>query len=506
MDISARPIRVRPTVRPRVTLAQIAAQLGVAELSPATIVSGITLSSAEVEVGDLYAALPGANVHGANYARDAVTRGAVALLTDPAGAELIGTPAVPVFVVGDPRSLLPALSGFIYDTPREALRMVGISGTQGKTTATYLAEAALSGAGEKAAVIGTIGTRINGRPAASTLTTPEAPQLQALLAVMREEGVDVCSMEVSSHALVKGRVDGLIFDVAVFLNLGRDHLDFHANLEEYFEAKAKLFTPQHARRAVINIDDEHGRRLIERSAIPVTTFSTAGIHADWQAINIRPHRLGTDVDVIAPSGRERALHVPLPGVFNVSNALAVLAALATTDEMFDHLAAGIAECTGVPGRMERVDVGQEFTAIVDYAHKPDAVEAVLKALRPVTAGRLIIVLGAGGDRDQGKRSIMGEVAGGYADILIVTDDNPRNENPASIRQMILAGAGQTAATVFDISGRGTAIAAAVDMATPGDTIIVAGKGHEKGQEINGEVHPFDDRLEVSEQIGRKLNS
>jgi UDP-N-acetylmuramoyl-L-alanyl-D-glutamate--2,6-diaminopimelate ligase len=374
-----------------------------------------------------------------------------------------------------------------------------VTGTQGKTTTTYLAEAAL---GDRiSAVVGTIGTRIAKTPAASSLTTPEAPQLQALFAVMREEAVELCAMEVSSHALVQGRVDGFVFDVAVFLNLGRDHLDFHKDLEDYFLAKASLFTEEHARQAVINVDDPHGRRLRELTRLPVTTFSTEGNPADWRAVNIRPHRLGTDLEVLGPEGPAIPLSVPLPGVFNVSNALAVIASLAQVGYDPGALADGIAASTGVPGRMERVEAGQPYTAIIDYAHKPDAVTAVLTALRPVTAGRLIIVIGAGGDRDHGKRALMGEAAATHADVVIVTDDNPRTENPAAIRADVMSGASNGPGIATEIAGRREAIAHAVSMAHLGDTVVIAGKGHERGQEIDGTVHPFDDREVLLELIG-----
>lgn len=489
-------MRVRPRTVPRLDLADIAAHLGL-ETDADVVVTGVALNTANVVPGDLYAALPGARAHGATFADVAREAGAVAVLTDAAGAAQIS--GLPVLVVDNPRAVLADLSSFLYSDPSAAFTTVGITGTQGKTTSTYLAAAALEHS--RSAVIGTIGTRINGIPAESALTTPEAPQLQALFAVMREERVDVCAMEVSSHAMVQGRVDGFAFDVAVFLNLGRDHLDFHTDLERYFQAKAALFTPEHARRAVINVDDEHGRRLIDQTNLPVTTFSTDGRVADWRAVNIRPHRLGTDLDVLGPDDIQFELSVPLAGVFNVSNALAVIAALAETGHDPEELAAGIANCRGVPGRMERVDVGQPFTAVIDYAHKPDAVAAVLKALRPVTAGRLIMVLGAGGDRDHGKRPLMGEVAAREADILIVTDDNPRTENPAAIRAEVLAGAENGVAIVLDIAGRREAIAEAVARARAGDTVVVAGKGHERGQEIDGVIYPFDDRNVLIELIG-----
>ncbi|KAA1378827.1 UDP-N-acetylmuramoyl-L-alanyl-D-glutamate--2,6-diaminopimelate ligase [Aeromicrobium fastidiosum] len=490
-------MRVRPRQTPRWQLAELADLVG-ATAADDVVVTGISLNTAHVQPGDLYAALPGIRTHGASFVGDAADRGAVAVLTDEAGAALVDG-RLPTVVVDEPRHRLAGLSAAFYGHPAESLTTLGVTGTQGKTTTTYLAEAAL---GDKvSAVVGTIGTRIGKVPAASTLTTPEAPQLQALFAVMREEQVELCAMEVSSHALVQGRVDGFTFDVAVFLNLGRDHLDFHHDLEEYFLAKAALFTADRARHAVINVDDAHGRRLQQLTPLPVTTFSTDGNAADWRAANIRPHRLGTDLEVLGPDGLAIDLSVPLPGVFNVSNALAVIAGLAAAGHDPASLAAGIAASTGVPGRMERVDAGQPFTAIVDYAHKPDAVTAVLSALRPVTAGRLIVVIGAGGDRDHGKRPLMGEAAARHADVVIVTDDNPRSERPGAIRAAVIEGAAAGPGVVVEIGDRREAIAHAVAMAHLGDTVVVAGKGHERGQDVDGVVHPFDDREVLVELIG-----
>lgn len=491
-------MRMRPTAVPRWTVTELAEYLAVEAPAGSSdiVVTGIALNSAHVEPGDLYAALPGTRSHGADFAEQAFAAGAVAVLTDAEGAARIENGCA--LVIEAPRSRLAELSVVFYGQPADSMSTVGITGTQGKTTTTYLAEAAV--APSPSAVVGTIGTRIAGVPAASTLTTPEAPQLQALFAVMAEEGVEVCAMEVSSHALVQGRVDGFVFDVAVFLNLGRDHLDFHTTVEEYFLAKAALFTADHARHAVINVDDAHGRRLVELTSLPVTTFSSDGAVADWRAVNVRPHRLGTDLEVLGPDGDVLEMQVPLAGVFNVSNAMAALVALVTTGRNPSTLAAGIAASVGVPGRMERVEEGQDFTAIVDYAHKPDAVAAVLAALRPVTAGRLIVVLGAGGDRDHGKRPLMGEAAAAAADVIIVTDDNPRSEDPAVIRAEIVAGADVGPAVVIEVAGRRDAIAHAVALAHLGDTVVVAGKGHETGQDIAGTVHHFDDRSVLAELI------
>lgn len=492
-------MRVRPRESPRWGLGELATLVG-AEASADVVVTGLALNTGVLLPGDLYAALPGARTHGAAYVDAAREAGAVAVLTDPAGAELVGD--LPVVIVDEPRRVVADLSATFYGHPTSAFTTIGITGTQGKTTSTYLAEAALGQ--RRSAVVGTIGTRINKIAAPSSLTTPEAPQLQALFAVMREEQVELCAMEVSSHALVQGRVDGFTFDVSVFLNLGRDHLDFHHSLDEYFLAKAALFTPEHSRHAVINIDDEHGRRLQALTPLPVTTFSTDGNPADWRAANIRPHRLGTDLEVLGPDGLAIDLSVPLPGVFNVSNALAVMAALTTAGHDPVELATGIAASPGVPGRMERVEVGQSYTAVVDYAHKPDAVAAVLTALRPVTAGRVIIVIGAGGDRDHGKRPLMGQIAAQHADVVIVTDDNPRSERAAAIRAAVLEGAAAGPAVVIEVPDRREAMAHAVAMAHVGDSLIVAGKGHEQGQEIDGVVHPFDDREVLVELIEQHL--
>lgn len=495
---------LRPAHGPRRPLSDIAAHLRVdrpVDDDDPTI-TGLSLNTHRVEPGDLFVALEGARSHGADFVDDAVRRGAVAVLTDPAGGDRFSV--LPTLVDDDPRAHLAELSAWFYDRPTDAFRTVGVTGTQGKTTTTYLAEAAL--AQHTTGLVGTIGTRIGRVPVASALTTPEAPELQALFAVMREEGVDACVMEVSSHALVQGRVDGFHFDSSVFLNLGRDHLDFHHTVGEYFLAKAALFTPDHTRHAVINIDDEHGRALVDLvgSRVPVTTFSTEGRPADWRAVNIRPGRTGTEVDVLTPGGDSLALAVPLPGTFNVSNALAALVGLATCGFDAAECVAGIAQSPGVPGRMERVDRGQDFSVVVDYAHKPDAITAVLAALRPATAGRLVVVLGAGGDRDHGKRPLMGQAAAALADLVIVTDDNPRSENPAAIRAAVLDGAASGPAAVVEIGDRGEAIAHAVALAHRGDTLVIAGKGHETGQEVDGVLHPFDDRDVVAAALLERL--
>ncbi|WP_308422243.1 UDP-N-acetylmuramoyl-L-alanyl-D-glutamate--2,6-diaminopimelate ligase [Marmoricola endophyticus] len=467
-------------------------------------VTGLSLSSQRVRPGDLYAALPGSRAHGASYAGAAVAAGAVAVVTDTEGADLVDA-AVPVLVVDEPRARLGDLAARVYGHPALDLALLAVTGTQGKTTTTRLAEAALESSGTTAAVVGTNGTRIAGEDVRSSLTTPEAPDLQALFAVMREHDVRACAMEVSSHALVMGRVDGVVFDVAAFTNLGRDHLDFHDTVEDYFAAKASLFTPERCRRALVNVDDAWGRRLADqvrtRGEVPLVTFSAAGDPADWRAEDVDAAPDGSEFTVVTPTGERVRTRVPLAGGFNVANALCAIAGCVEAGLDVAAVAGGVAAGHGVPGRLERVDAGQPWQAVVDYAHKPDAVRAALEALRPVTTGRLVVVIGAGGDRDTGKRPLMGEIAASLADVLVVTDDNPRTESPAAIRAELLAGVTEgSRAEVHEVGGRRDAIALAVDLARPGDVVLVAGKGHETGQEVDGVVHPFDDRVVLRELI------
>ena len=468
-------------------------------------VTGVSLSSQRVLPGDLYAALPGSRAHGSDFAAAALEAGAVAVLTDPEGLTRV-PPAVPVLVTERPRAVLGLAARTVYGDPAASMRMIGVTGTQGKTTTTRLAEGALLEAGVRAAVVGTVGTRIAGLDVRTTLTTPEAPDLHGLFARMREEDVAACAMEVSSHALVMGRVDGVVFDVAVFLNLGRDHLDFHRDLEDYYRAKASLFTPERARLGLVNVDDDHGRRLATEAPIPVRTLSTQDPDADWTATDVDLGPDGSDFTLRGPDGVELRARCPLPGDYNVANSLAALAAIGEADLPTGTLEASadaLGRGAGVPGRLERVDAGQDFTLVVDYAHKPDAVEAAIHTLRPLTDGQVIVVLGAGGDRDTGKRPIMGEIAARLADVLVVTDDNPRTEDPAAIRAAVLEGAAGGSADVVEIGDRRAAIAEAVRRARPGDIVLVAGKGHETGQEVAGVVHPFDDREVAREVLGRR---
>ncbi len=462
-------------------------------------ITGVSLSSQRIVPGDLYAALPGSRAHGADFAGGARSAGAVCVLTDPEGRPRLGA-ETPAILVSQPRAVLGELSAFIYGRPADRLTLIGVTGTQGKTTTSRLAEGGLLGAGIPASVIGTVGTRLNGHDLATTLTTPEAPDLQALFARMCEDRATACVMEVSSHALVMGRVDGVRFDVAVFTNLGRDHLDFHRDVEDYYQAKAALFTPERARVGLVNLDDPHGRRLAEEATIPVRTFSTQGATADWRVEDVALGAEGSTFTVLGPDGESWRAGVPLPGQFNVANALAAIAACAEAGFNGADVAAGVASGSGVPGRLERISEGQDFVVVVDYAHKPDAIKAALATLRPLTEGALVVVLGAGGDRDTGKRVIMGEIAAKAADLVVVTDDNPRSEEPSLIRAEMLRGATRGSAEVLEIGDRRAAIREAVRRARSGDVVLIAGKGHETGQEIKGVVYPFDDRVVAAEEL------
>jgi UDP-N-acetylmuramoyl-L-alanyl-D-glutamate--2,6-diaminopimelate ligase len=467
---------------------------------PNVEVTGVTLRAQNAQPGDLFAALSGSTEHGGRYAADAVAGGAVAVLTDPAGVQaMAGHIGVPVLIHPDPRSVLGDLAATVYGHPSDRLRVIGVTGTSGKTTTTYLAEAGLRSADRVAGLIGTVGIRIDGRDQPSTLTTPEAPDLQALLALMVEQGVDTVVMEVSSHALTLGRVDGVRFAVAGFTNLSRDHLDFHPTMQDYFDAKARLFDPQsqsHASISVICIDDDAGRAMTRLAHHPVSVSAT-GRDADWRAENIETVELGAQEFVaVDPAGVHHGLRIGLPGRYNVANCLLAAALLDAVGVSPEQAAPGLRSAT-VPGRLQPIDRGQGFLALVDYAHKPGALRAVLETLRTQGGGRLAVVFGAGGNRDSGKREPMGRVAAELADLVVVTDDNPRDEDPAAIRAAIMAGASGGPAQVVEIGDRREAIDHAVAWARPGDVVLIAGKGHEAGQTSRGQTRPFDDRDELA---------
>ncbi|NUV78620.1 UDP-N-acetylmuramoyl-L-alanyl-D-glutamate--2,6-diaminopimelate ligase [Streptomyces sp. CAI-155] len=498
-----RPDRLRPT-----PLAELADRLGVGAAGPGEV-TGITHDSRAVRPGDVYAALPGARFHGADFAAQAAGLGAAAVLTDPAGADRAAATGLPVLVTEDPRAVMGELAADIYGRPGIGLLQIGITGTSGKTTTAYLVEGGLRAAGRPTGLIGTVEMRIGDERIKSERTTPEATDLQALFAVMRERGVEAVAMEVSSHALVLGRVDGCVFDVAVFNNLSPEHMEFHSGMEDYFQAKAQLFTPERSHRGVVNFDDEYGRRLITESGVPVTTFSAEGHpDADWHAEDVKVGPQDSAFTVVGPQGERITARAPLPGPFNVANTLAAIVTLAVAGVDPQTAADGIAAVPGVPGRLERVDAGQPYLAVVDYAHKTDAVESVLRSLRKVTEGRVHIVLGCGGDRDTTKRGPMGAAAARLADTAVLTSDNPRSEDPLAILAAMLSGAAEVPVhergDVLVDADRAAAIAAAVARAEPGDTVLVAGKGHEQGQDIHGVVRPFDDRKVLHDAIERSL--
>ncbi len=461
-------------------------------------ITGVSHVAQAVRPGDLYVARRGARVHGADYAGAAVAAGAVAVLTDPAGAERVQVD-VPVLIVPDPAAVLGQVSAWAYDYPSEALSLIGVTGTNGKTTTCYLLEGGMRAAGQRTGLIGTVETQIAGQTVPSARTTPEAPELQALFAAMRERGVAAAAMEVSSHALALGRVDGTDFTAGVFTNLSQDHLDFHTDMEDYFAAKAKLFDGRSAAE-VVNVDDQWGRRLVRAETVTVSPGGDPA--ARWRAERVSGSAdAGTTFVAAGPDGLRFDVQLDLAGSFNAGNALLALAALHASGMDPEAAATGMRHVR-VPGRLERVNAGQDFLAFVDYAHKPGAVAAILDVLRPLTKGNLIIVLGCGGDRDRGKRPVMGAAAARAADLLIITDDNPRSEDPAAIRAEMLAGADSVpGAQTVVVPGRREAITEAVRRAGSGDTVVIAGKGHEQGQETAGVVTPFDDRVVLREVIG-----
>ena len=504
------PTGLWPSASAGTRLPALAAQVGAILANhgtavPDVAVTGVTLRAQDVRPGDLFAALTGTSTHGARYAAEAIEHGAVAILTDAAGVEEMGASAsaVPTLVHPAPRSVLGALAATVYGNPSERTTVVGITGTSGKTTTTYLVESGLRAAGRTAGLIGTIGIRIDGADVPSALTTPEAPALQAMFAAMAERGVDTVVMEVSSHALALGRVDGTRFAVGGFTNLSRDHLDFHPTMADYFEAKAKLFdpaSPLRARRVVVCIDDDAGRAMAARAGDAITV-STGDQPAHWRAVDVTPlGAWGQQFTAIDPAGVHHRVGIRLPGHYNIANCVVALAILDAVGVSPEQAAPGLLE-TRVPGRMEDIDCGQDFLALVDYAHKPGALRAVLTTLaRP--GRRVAVVFGAGGERDPGKRGPMGATAAELADLVVVTDDNPRGEDPAAIRREILAGAaaGGGTAEVVEIGDRRAAIEHAVAWAGRGDVVLVAGKGHETGQRAAGEVRPFDDRVELARAL------
>lgn len=501
MTLPDRPTKLSPVPWQRI----FGPTTGVSTPADPPMISGVTGDSRTVKPGDLYCGLPGANHHGAQFAAQAVAAGARGILTDAQGADIAASAGVqvPVAVVSNPREMTAHAAAACYHHPLSKLTSIGVTGTNGKTTTTFLIDAALRAAGYTTGMVGTVETRVAEHAIGSVRTTPEAWDLHALFAVMVEHQVTHVSLEISSHALAQHRVGAVQVDVAGFTNLSQDHLDFHRTMAEYFDTKAQLFTPERAHQAVVWGNQSWAQKLLAHSSVPTDQVCLAGTAqaARWEVSDIVEDAIGSTFRLTDTTARgvKPLVRVGLPGAFNVANAALAVVLMHSAGVSIDAAAVGISACTGVPGRMERIsaDVADAPLALVDYAHTPDAVAAACAAVRPLTRGKLIVVIGAGGGRDEDKREPMGKAAAEYADHVIVTDDNPRNEDPAAIREQVLQGAGQSssAAQLHHVPDRSAAIAEAVDLLSgTHDTLLVAGKGHEQGQEIAGMKHPFDDRV------------
>lgn len=534
MDATAQQGHDARTMRPAgsrpLSLAAAARLAGGTAPSRAVDITGVCVDSRQLRPGDLYAALPGARAHGAKFAGDAERSGAVAVLTDAEGAGLLERAGVdlPVVVAPDPRRAVGAIAARVYGSqPQDGTgpALFAVTGTNGKTTTTYFVNSVLRALGHRTGLIGTIEILAGDESIPSRLTTPEAPHVHALLALMRERGITAASMEVSSHALQFSRVDGLRFDVAGFTNLTQDHLDLHGSMEEYFAAKAGLFTPERTRRAVVVVQDDDdvwglrmaahareqlGAELVDtvalRGDVPGDRDAGPDRHgADWTLTALTRRGIGHSFELRHRDGRTLRVSTGLPGDFNVANAALAVVLVAASGVDVADLQPVLDEAdpltTDVPGRMQLV--GTRPTAVVDFAHNPDALRRALGAVEPPDGnGRVIVVFGATGERDRSKRPVMGEVAARHADVVIVTDDDPHDEEPGGIREQVAAGAlaaraaGARAQEVLVLEPRAVAIRAAVAMAGPADSVLVAGRGHETVQEIRGVEHPLDDREEL----------
>ncbi|SPF35775.1 UDP-N-acetylmuramoyl-L-alanyl-D-glutamate--2, 6-diaminopimelate ligase [Candidatus Desulfosporosinus infrequens] len=460
------------------------------------IVQGMSMDSRCVQPGDLFACVPGFQVDGHDFATRAIASGAVALVV-----ERLLPFDVPQIMVANVRQVLGFLAAQVYGCPSEQLELVGVTGTNGKTTITYLIEKIGTKQGQKVGLIGTLGSRIDGRDIPGERTTPEAIEIQKLLGEMVVEGVSLAIMEVSSHALDLGRVVGCEFDVGIFTNLTQDHLDYHKTMEDYLHAKSRLFSNlkgvKQSKLSILNGDDPAFSTLRQASAARVVSY---GIHneVDYRAEKVEVTSEGVRFLVRCREGLQE-IRYATPGVFSVYNALAAF--VWGVERGYDKavVAEALAEISGVPGRFESVRLGQPFQVIVDYAHTPDGLENVVRTARGFTKGRLITVFGCGGDRDRGKRPLMGAVASQGSDFVIVTSDNPRTEDPDQIIQEVLGGV--SGVEYVALRDRREAIGSACRLAKPGDTILIAGKGHETYQIFGTEIHPFDDREVAREALG-----
>jgi UDP-N-acetylmuramoyl-L-alanyl-D-glutamate--2,6-diaminopimelate ligase len=452
-------------------------------------ISDTVYDSREATPGTLFFCVPGEHVDGHDFAPAAVAAGAAGLVVE----RWLPADDVPQVRVPSVREAMGPMAAEAFGRPATSMATVGVTGTNGKTTVTYLLESMFAAAGRTPGVVGTTGARVAGEPVPTARTTPEAPDLQRLLARMRDRAVRAVAIEVSSHALAQHRVDGIAFDVAVFTNLSQDHLDYHGSMDRYFTAKAQLFTPGGAIRGVVNIDDEAGRRLLD-AMIPITTYAV-----DRDA-DVRARDVKTTTEGLAFTIDALRLRTRLRGSFNVWNVLAAVAAARLVGIEDDAIAEGVATLRRVPGRMEPVDAGQAFLVMVDYAHTPDSIRSVLQAARPLASGRLIVVFGCGGERDRAKRPSMGAAATANADLTVITTDNPRSEDPLAIIAEVEPGAKEGEGSYVIEPDRRAAIQLAIRGATAGDVVVIAGKGHEPYQELAGVTIPFDDRVVAREEL------
>jgi UDP-N-acetylmuramoyl-L-alanyl-D-glutamate--2,6-diaminopimelate ligase len=476
------------------TFAALMSDLATTSMSgPTTPVTGVAYRSDRVRPGDVFFCIPGFAHDGHDFAADAVRRGAVAVVVE---REVRGL-AAPVAVVASARAALARAAARAYEFPSRGLEVVGITGTNGKTTSVYLVDSILRADGRRSGLIGTVETRIAGELVASARTTPESADLQELLARMRAAGVSSVAMEVSSHAIDLHRVDGTHFAVAAFTNLSQDHLDYHHTLAEYWSVKRRLFIELDVASRVVNIDDPAGRELASErgDAITVGRDESASIRATDEV----PGPVSTEFTIAGPWGTER-LALPLAGRYNVENALVAAGCASALGIGIEQIAAGLSSAPQVPGRLERIEEGQPFSVFVDYAHTPDSLEKAILAVRAVTAGRVIVVFGCGGDRDPDKRLLMGAAAARHADHVIVTSDNPRSEDPVGIILQIEDGLRGTS-TAYDVEvDRRAAISSALAAARPSDAVLIAGKGHEDYQIFSDRTVHFDDREIVREEL------
>src|SRR5215217_143483 len=448
-------------------------------------IAGLAYDSRRAGPGTLFVCVPGGSADGHDFAARVVEAGAAALVVERP-LDL----GVPELQVADARAAMAALAARLNEEPTAELRIAGITGTNGKTTTAFLLRDVLEGAGIRTGLLGTVKQIVGGEESEVVRTTPEAIDLQATFRAMLDSGDRACAMEVSSHALELRRVDGIHFAVAAFTNLSQDHLDFHAGMESYFAAKRRLFAEFDIGCSIVVVDDEWGRRLA--AELPGATTVALEHAADWRAVALRARLDGSAFEVRSPAG-DAAVELPLRGRFNVANALVALAACDALGLDLREMAEALRSVPPVPGRVEAVDEGQGFAVLVDYSHKPGALEKVLESARELTAGRVIVVFGAGGDRDRAKRPLMGAIAARLADHAIVTSDNPRSEPPESIIDDIFTGVPARSFHVKRDVDRRSAIAHAIELAEPGDVVVIAGKGHEHGQEFaGGRKEPFDD--------------